>query len=92
MVTASSTRSVGRRLPREILRFRVVVESDENRWHARVPELESKGTATWGTRREEAFRNIHEVTRMVIEDTLEDGEAILQGVLVYDEPLVSVTV
>ncbi len=29
---------------------------------------------------------------MVIEDMLEDGEAIPQGVMVYDDPLVSVTV
>ncbi|HEV2494690.1 MAG TPA: type II toxin-antitoxin system HicB family antitoxin [Terriglobia bacterium] len=72
--------------------FRVVVEPDDEKWHARVPELESKGAATWGKTREEAFKNIEEVTRMVIEDMLEDGEPIPEGVMVYDEPLVSVTV
>ena len=71
---------------------RVVVEPDEDKWHARVPELESKGAATWGKTREEAFKNIEEVARMVIEDMLEDGESIPEGVMVYDEPLVSVTV
>ncbi len=71
---------------------RVVVEPDEEKWHARVPELESKGAATWGKTREEALKNIQEVARMVIEDMLEDGEPIPQGVMVYDEPLVSVTV
>ncbi len=72
--------------------FRVVVEPDEDKWHARVPELESKGAATWGKTREEALKNIQEVARMVIEDMLEDGEPIPEGVMVYDEPLVSVTV
>ena len=72
--------------------FKVVVEPDEDVWHAHVPELESKGAATWGKTREEAFRNIQEVTRMVIESMLEDGEPIPEGVMVYDEPLVSVTV
>ena len=72
--------------------FKVVVEPDEDKWHAFVPELEGKGAATWGRTRDEAFRNIQEVARMVIEDMLEDGEPIPEGVMVYDEPLVSVTV
>jgi hypothetical protein len=29
---------------------------------------------------------------MVIEDMLEDGEPVPDGIMVYDEPLVSVTV
>lgn len=72
--------------------FKVVVEPDEDVWHARVPELESKGAATWGNTREEALRNIQEVARIVIEEMLEDGVPIPEGVGVYDEPLVSVTV
>jgi predicted RNase H-like HicB family nuclease len=72
--------------------FRVVVERDEDRWHARVPEIESRGAATWGTTREEALRNIQEVARIVIEEMLEDGEPIPAGVMVHDDPLVSVTV
>lgn len=72
--------------------FRVVVERDEDKWHARVPEIESRGAATWGTTREEALRNIQEVARIVIEEMLEDGEPIPAGVMVHDEPLVSVTV
>jgi predicted RNase H-like HicB family nuclease len=69
----------------------VVVEPDEDKWHARVPELESRGAATWSNSRDEAFRNIQEVTRMVVEDMLEDGEPIPEGVMVRDEALVSVT-
>lgn len=72
--------------------FRVVIEPDEGAWHAYVPELEAKGAATWGKTRDEAFKNIQEVARMVVEVMLEDGERIPDGVMVYDEPLVSVTV
>jgi len=56
--------------------FPVVVEPDDDRWHAYVPELESKGAATWGQTRDEALRNIQEVAHMVIESLLEDGAAI----------------
>ena len=70
--------------------FKVVVEPDEDKWHARVPQLESKGAATWGNTREEAFRNIEEVTRMVIEDTLADGEPIPEERRLYDGARVSV--
>ena len=58
----------------------------------RVPELEDRGAATWGNSQEEALRNIQEVARMVIEEMLRDGEPIPEGVKVYNEPLVSVTV
>jgi len=70
--------------------FKVVVEPDEDKWHARVPELESKGAATWGNTREEAFRNIEEVIRMVIEDMLEEGEPIPEERMLYDGARVSI--
>jgi predicted RNase H-like HicB family nuclease len=72
--------------------FRVVVEPDADKWYACVPELESKGAATWGNTRDEAFRNTQEGARMVIADMMEDGEPIPEGVLISEEPLVSVTV
>ena len=72
--------------------FRIEIERDEDAWHARVPELESRGAATWGTTKDEAFRNIHEVTRMVIEEMIHDGEPIPKGVMVLDEPVVAITV
>lgn len=53
--------------------FGVVLEEDEGRWHAAVPELEAKGAATWGRTREEAVKNIQEVAQMVVEELLEDG-------------------
>jgi len=72
--------------------FRVVVEPDEDAWRAWIPELESRGGATWGKTREEAFRNIHEVAQMVIESMLEDGEPLPPGIAQVDEPVVAVTV
>ncbi len=71
--------------------FKVIVEPDDDVWHARIPELESRGAATWGTTREDALKNIQEVARIVIEDMIEDGEPLPEGVMVYDEPRVSVT-
>ena len=70
--------------------FKVVVEPDEDKWRARVPELESKGAATWGNTREEAFRNIEEVIRMVIKDMLEDGEPIPEERMLFDGARVSI--
>jgi predicted RNase H-like HicB family nuclease len=54
--------------------FHVGLEPDQDVWRAFIPELEAKGTATWGNTKEEALRNIHEVAQMVIEALLEDGE------------------
>ena len=53
--------------------FKVVVEPDEDRWHAYCPVLEDKGGATWGYTREEALKNISEVVEMIIEESIEDG-------------------
>jgi predicted RNase H-like HicB family nuclease len=72
--------------------FPVVVEPDEDVWRAFVPDLESRGVATWGHTREEALRNIQEVAQMVIEQMLEDKESLPASVTVSDRPVVSVTV
>ena len=72
--------------------LRVVVEPDEDVWRAYVPELESKGAATWGHTRDEALRNIQEVTQLVVEELLEDGQPLPTGVTVTDEPVVAVHV
>jgi predicted RNase H-like HicB family nuclease len=72
--------------------FPVVVEPDEDVWRAYVPELESKGAATWGHTREEALKNVQEVTQMVIEELLEDGESLPSNVTVSDQPVVAVVV
>jgi len=57
-----------------------------------VPELESRGAATWGHTKEEALKNIQEVAQMVIEALLEDGESLPASVTASDRPVVAVTV
>jgi len=56
--------------------FNVVVEPDEDRWHAYCPALEDKGGASWGYGKEEALENIREVIKMTIESMIEHGEQI----------------
>ena len=75
--------------------FKVVVEPDEDRWHAYCPALKSQGATTWGYTQEEAFENIQEVVEMVIEEMIEDGEPIPEiskEVHVFAEPQAMVTV
>jgi len=72
--------------------FRVVVEKDEDVWRAFVPELESRGAATWGHTKDDALRNIEEVLQMVVEDLLQQGESLPASVTVTNEPMVAVNV
>lgn len=76
--------------------FSVVVEPDEDRWHAYCPALVEKGGATWGYTEEEALRNIDEVVRMVVESLVAHGEPVPEEptgqVHVFAEPRVAVTV
>jgi predicted RNase H-like HicB family nuclease len=76
--------------------FNVVVEPDEDRWHAACPLLLPQGAATWGYTKEEALKNIEEVVRMVVENLIEHGESIPESpsdqVQVTAEPRVAVTV
>ncbi|MGD0012708.1 MAG: type II toxin-antitoxin system HicB family antitoxin [Terriglobia bacterium] len=76
--------------------FKVVVERDEDRWHAYCPALEQYGAATWGNTREEALKHIQEVVQMVIEELAEDGIPIPEGprsdVQVFQDTRVAVTV
>jgi len=72
--------------------FPVEIEPDEDVWRAYVPGLEAKGAATWGHTREEALRNIQEVAQMVIEEMLEDGEAMPASVQRSEKPMIAVSV
>jgi predicted RNase H-like HicB family nuclease len=56
--------------------FPVAIEPHENASRAYVPELESRGTATWGYTKEEALKNIKEVARIMIEELPKDGEPL----------------
>ncbi len=56
--------------------FRVVVKPDDDRWLAFCPALEVHAATTWGYTREEALRNIREVVGMVLQELIEEKEAI----------------
>ena len=72
--------------------FPIVLEPSDGVWHVYVPELESKGAATWGKTKEEALRNIQEVVQMVAEEMIEDGEALPESVRVSEQAAVAVCV
>lgn len=72
--------------------FNVIVEPDEDRFHAYCPVLQQQGAATWGHTEEEALKHIHEVVRIVVEELLKDGESIPAGAEIREETLVSATV
>jgi len=76
--------------------FKVVVEPDDDRWHAYCPALEQYGASTWGNTEEEAFKHIHEVVGMIIRELNEDGIALPESpredVEVLPDTRVAVTV
>ena len=76
--------------------FNVVVEPDEDRWHAECPLLVRQGADTWGHTKEEALKNIEDVVRMVLESLIEHGEPIPESpsdqMQVTVAPRVAVTV
>jgi predicted RNase H-like HicB family nuclease len=76
--------------------FKVVVEPDEDRWHAYCPALQSYGAATWGYTREEAYRHIQEVVAMITEELTEDGipipETPREDVEIFSDARVAATV
>ena len=70
----------------------VIVEPDEDVWRAYVPDLESRGAATWGQTRDEALRNIQEVAQMVIEELIEEHLPLPDSVQVSPSAVVAITV
>ena len=77
--------------------FKVVIEPDEDRWHAYCPALVARGGATWGETPEQAMANLEEVVKMVVASMVEHGDLIAEmapegSVHVSSEPLVAVTV
>ena len=72
--------------------FKIVVEPDEDVWHAYAPALLKQGASTWGNTKEEALKHINEVVHMIVAELIEDGESVPEDVQVSQEPLVSVTV
>lgn len=76
--------------------FNVIVEPDEDRWHAYCPALERQGAATWGYTREEAIKHITEVVQLVVDSMIEHGDPLpsetTAGVEITVQPRVTVTV
>ena len=61
-------------------------------YHAYIPELESVGAATWGYTKEEAIRNLEQVTRMVVEELLkQEKTSLLKRSRISTQPLVTIT-
>ena len=56
--------------------FKVIVEPDDDRWHAYCPALEGRGASTWGHTREEALKHIDEVVQLVVDSMSEHGERL----------------
>lgn len=77
--------------------FKVVIEPDDDRWHAYCPALVERGGATWGGTPQEALANLETVVKMVVASLAEHGEPIIEAapsgsVAVSAEPLLAVTV
>lgn len=72
--------------------FRAVIEPDEDQWAAYCPALVSRGAATCGYTREEAFINIHQVLQMTLESMIEDGETIPADSQALSGEIITVTV
>lgn len=72
--------------------FPIVIEPDEDRWSAYIPELVSQGGATWGYTKEDALRNIQEVGQMIVEEFLEEGKPLPSSVRESDQLTISVNV
>lgn len=71
--------------------FAVRVEHDEDgRWIASCPTL--NGCVTWGETKSQALHHIQEAVEAYIADMMESGEPLPTGVVVLNEPAVSVTV
>jgi predicted RNase H-like HicB family nuclease len=56
--------------------FKVVVEPDEDRWHAYCPALVRQGAATSGRTQEEPLWNVETVVKMVVESLIEHLEPV----------------
>ena len=74
--------------------FKVIIEPDENAYHAYYPAL--KGCHTWGYTQEEALKNIREAVEAYMMSLIKHGEEIplelQEYVQVLSEPLVAITV
>jgi len=78
--------------PPKTYKFQAVIEPDEDQWAAYCPDLVSRGAATCGYTREEAYINIHQVLRMTLESMIEHGETIPADASELSGEIITVTV
>lgn len=71
--------------------FSVVLERDEDVWHAFCPALREHGAVTWGQSRDEALRHIREVVEMVVHELLEDSVPVPAQAEPIEEPSVIIS-
>jgi predicted RNase H-like HicB family nuclease len=69
----------------------VVVEPDEDVWHAYCPALRRYGAATWGKSQDEALRHIREVVELTVAELIEDGEAVPRDARMFEASSASMT-
>jgi len=67
-------RTTARKPPTKAYLFRVVIEPDEDVFHAYCPVL--KGCHTWGHTYEEALKNLQEAVQCHVEALLQAGESV----------------
>lgn len=73
--------------------YKVIIEPDDERWHAYCPALSAWAAATWGDTEAEAYQNIQEVVQMIVEGMIEDGVPVpTEAAEPLSEPLVTVAV
>ena len=56
--------------------FTVVVEAEDDMWHAYCPTLLAYGAATWGATREEVLGHVREMAAMIVERLAEEGASL----------------
>ncbi len=54
--------------------IKIIIEQDEDKWHAYCPMLEEKGASTYGNTLDEAFKNIKEVLYMTLANMKKKGD------------------
>ena len=76
--------------------FKVVVERDEDQWHAQCPALRAFGAVTCGDTEAQARKHVREVVEMIVEELQEEGMAIpgapAEDVVVFPGARVTVSV
>ena len=65
-----------------------LVQEEDARWSAWIDAL--PGCAAWGYSREEALRAVQDAAEAYIEDMVDAGEELPQGLAIVDAPVVTV--